>query len=418
MRRPSVIVPTSRGYWARRLSRTLLRLKAGPAFPLITAFMTLAIVIALLWSGAATPGAVVAILAQGITTTAALYWQASVLRSSLSLVTIASAFISESPRESLDRMLGTLMGLAKEVDDVGEPGGPLFELIMSTLPGSEFEFRRRVAEALPVLAILNSGRSFELASELRTDSDPRWVSDVRRRVIESLYIPVAGHRPFARELSRAQTDDLLTPRANDTIYVALAIVECAYAPLGRAMKQEHSQKVVDSISRFSANHFTEEQREALVMQIGFWKDVQDKEIASAEERLEELMLSQNQFAAVAGARAAVTWSKLSMTVRLDAIRRIHDSDNKMVRRVSAREVSLRFLVECLDSRSSISSEAHELLRQIASDADDIIRTTMLDIVEFGLRNSDGTRAEICDILESMDTAGTLQARIARARSGA
>lgn len=415
MRRPSIAVPTSRGYWARRLSRASLRLKAGPIFPLFTGLLTLVIVGGLLWSGSATPGAIVAILVQGSTTAAALYWQAYVLRSSLSLVTIASAFISESPHESLDRMLGTLMGMAKEADDVGDPAAPLFELIMSALPGSEFEFRRRVAEALPVLAILNPGRSFEIAEELRTDSDPRWVSDVRRRVIESLYLPVAGHRPFARELTRAQRDDLLAPRANDTIYVAFAIVECAYAPMGKAMNRERTQKIVNSMSRFAEHHFTREQREALLSQIAFWKHVDNREISSAEELLEELMQSSNQFAAVAGARAAVTWGRLSRTTRLEAIRRIHGSSNKMVRRVSAREVSLRFLVECLDGRSSFTREAQQLLREIASDADDIIRTTMLDIVEFGLRNADGPRTEICDILESMDTAGTLHARIARAR---
>lgn len=418
MKRLAIAVPTSRGYWARRASRTLLRLKAGPAFPALTGLITASIAGVLVWSGSATPGALVAIAVQGSATAAALYWQASVLRSSISLVEVASAFISESQDDSIDRMLGVLMGLPKDSGDLGDPASPLFDVLSGKLPGAPFEFKRRVAEALPVLALLNSGRAFELATELRMDVDPRWKADVRRRVLESLYMPVAGHRAFARELTRPQRSELLTPRANDTIYVAFAIVECAYAPLGRAMKEDQRKVVVDAIQRFSRNHFTAEQREGLEMQIRFWEHAVNKELADAEELLGASLSSVNQYVAVPAARAAVTWDKLSVGDRIAVIRRIRDSPNKMVRRVSAREVVLRFLVECLGRRSQVKAEARSLLVEIAGDPDDIIRVTMLDIIEYGLKESESVREEVCSILESLDVDGALAARIARARGAA
>ena len=82
---------------------------------------------------------------------------------------------------------------------------------------SDFEMRRRIAEALPALFKIDLKRSKEIIEILRQDWDEGWKSDNRRRTIEALSYIAKEEKDFVREN--------LQIIHGDEIFAIIAIVE-------------------------------------------------------------------------------------------------------------------------------------------------------------------------------------------------
>lgn len=401
--------------WLVRGSATLIRLKSTFVLPLLIGGLTL---VALGNGGSLTPGVVVGISVQSLVTAGFVFWQTWAQDTNLAIASLAGAFVAEAPDESLDRMIGTLLGLGDEATaSHSEPAGAIFDLLADKLPGSGFEFHRRVAEVLPVLAIFNPNRAYDLALELRTDYDTRWTADIRRRVIEGLYVPVRGHRPFAAALKTDQKLSLLTPYSRDTFFVALAIYECIWSPsLSRfAMPKSLKDDVMSKMEIYIRNVLNGEQREALGQLVLTWQAAKAKNYAQVSDLIDEGFAAEDRYMRVVAARAAVTLDYGNRDRKLEYIAVIAKDENKYVRRVAAREVSQRFLLDCLRF-SNLRPVAEEILEALAEDDDDIIRVTIMDMLEFGYRGTRSFRDALLDRLDEMDSAHILNDRIVRARA--
>ncbi len=139
--------------------------------------------------------------------------------------TTMSTAESSQPPQAVDDMLAAIDQLTGNIlaGEVSE-GNYQPQLIVQTLDmlreGAPWEIRRRIAEALPGLCRLDVSGTEHLMEALRLDSDEVRGVDIRRRVIEAL--------PALIEVSPRSLPvaiNLLRPRPDDDIYVALAIVE-------------------------------------------------------------------------------------------------------------------------------------------------------------------------------------------------
>jgi transcriptional regulator with XRE-family HTH domain len=114
----------------------------------------------------------------------------------------------------------------EEIDDLltlalsGHADGEDFAHLASALTSRPmaWELRRRVAEALPHIAVADSGVACDIAEGLRSDYDPdKFRTDVRRRVVEAV--------PALYAVAPERAVGLLEPRSDDEVYVAIATLE-------------------------------------------------------------------------------------------------------------------------------------------------------------------------------------------------
>ena len=365
-----------------------------------------------------TVAALVAVLVQGLVTAFYVKYQQYIADANVNLASAAVAIVKETPDASLDRILGTLIGVEDEKLDSDDPFASLFDLLRTNLPGSTPEFRRRVAEALPRLAVFSPDNAYGIAVELRDDYDSgRWGCDNRRRVIESLYLPLVGHKPFIHYLKKKQKENLLNPRGHDDIWTAFALYECIYSPtLGsRDMPKKLRTELVQGLDAYSKNQFSTEQQEAISLLVDIWSAAQKNDRVQLTDKIDSGLSSIERHKKAVAARAAVFLDVGNMETKLTYLEAIYGDEYKNVRRVAAREVSQRFLFECI-LKPNLEGRAQNILLALSKEDDVMIRTTMLDLIEFGYRGTQSFRDQLLDILSEKDTDGILTERITTARA--
>jgi hypothetical protein len=396
---------------AVRVGRWLARLRGSVIPPLAVGVLA---VTSLLLTGLWTVPALVAVGVQAIITAGLVWWQSYVSKTNVELASTTVALMAETPDDAIDRVLGLLIGVEDRPFTTEEAFSSLFALLSARIPGSDFVFQRRLAEALPRLATFNEGRAFELARELRTTFDGRWKGDIRRRVIESLYLPVGGHRPFIYALTRDQKLDLLLPHHQDDIYVRFSQYECLYAPTlsEKAMPKKLRAEIK---ARLDCIDQDRDKREAIDLLVRIWTAARDGKPDVAESLIGSGFDQIHRYKNVVAARAAVSLALGNTDRRLEYIESIVTHSLKNVSRVAAREVSVRFLLGCLRNRN-VRAKAEELLKALTDNEDDIIRASVLDVLEFGYRGERLLRDQLLDNLLGRDTKGELSERIARTRA--
>ena len=132
------------------------------------------------------------------------------------LISFTSKYLLEKDEAKIDELLGILIAGKWEKLKI-DPIEEFFNCLKRICKKSNFEMRRRIAEALPALFKIDLERSKEIVEILRRDWDERWKSDNRRRTVESLSYIVKKDKDFVRE--NLQIVD------GDEIFTIIAIVE-------------------------------------------------------------------------------------------------------------------------------------------------------------------------------------------------
>lgn len=174
--------------------------------------------------------------------------------------------LAENTLSVIDQLIGNLLS--------GEISSATYhpQLVAQTLEmlhtGAPWEIRRRIAEALPSLCRLDVTGAKRLMESLRMDFDEIRGPDIRRRVIEalpSLFDSIPQSLPTII--------GLLQPRAQDDIYVALAIIEAcgdiqvkAKSLLGQ--KEANPDPHIESLLRESLLEIAKLQRQTLMSWTG------------------------------------------------------------------------------------------------------------------------------------------------------
>jgi len=167
-----------------------------------------------------------------------IYWRGAGARVLDFIAELVGNLSEESERENTTREEGTtqpsqavenmLSAIAQLTGNIlaGEMSAGYYQpqLIVQTFEmlreGAPWEIRRRIAEALPGLCLLDISGAEHLMDALRLDVDDVRGVDIRRRVIEALPTLFEASRQSLPTIIR-----LLRPRSGDDIYVALATIE-------------------------------------------------------------------------------------------------------------------------------------------------------------------------------------------------
>ncbi len=149
------------------------------------------------------------------------------LRSQHILTELVATYIASGDNELVDVFLTRLTSRVWNREEPS-PGGALFLALGKMAVDSDYEKKRRICEALPMLADIDLSRTVKLMRILREEFDSiRWHDDNRRRTIEALTI--SGLRSndvlLLNRIDFSVSKTLLTYHSNDTFYTALSVAE-------------------------------------------------------------------------------------------------------------------------------------------------------------------------------------------------
>ena len=132
------------------------------------------------------------------------------------LISFTSKYLLEKEESRIDELLGILIAGKWEKLKI-DPIEEFFKCIKEMCLKSDFEMKRRIAEALPALFKIDLEESKEIVEILRQDWDEKWKSDNRRRTIEALSYIVKKEKDFVR--------DNLQIVDGDEVFAIIAMVE-------------------------------------------------------------------------------------------------------------------------------------------------------------------------------------------------
>ncbi|HMG73645.1 MAG TPA: hypothetical protein VK582_09095 [Pyrinomonadaceae bacterium] len=314
------------------------------------------------------------------------------------LLEVTMSYLIQGEKPLLDHLLGRLIGGRWNRNEL-KPGSALFDVLekiaKSDSPQS-WETKRRIAEALPALGETNAARTFQIVQILRADWDPvRYKSDLRRRAVEALTTPLRkGHSPLIDRLTSEQVASVLQTQDGDQVFTAFAIAEALNS--WNQSDSEVGLSLRKYLSAFAKQKYTENESQAVDELIRFLSQANRGDAFRIEKELREMAANPNDFVRIAAARNLLLISDQLVDDTLDLMRILSDrNQSKYVRRPIAKERSVRFLIQMLD-QSRTKDQAKELILRLASDPDQIIRVTTLDMSDALLRSDAAFLETICD----------------------
>ncbi|HEU0080304.1 MAG TPA: hypothetical protein VFQ76_21835 [Longimicrobiaceae bacterium] len=330
------------------------------------------------------------------------------------LIEVTMSYLVTGGRPLFDQLLGRLIGGSWHGEELN-PGDALFRIVEDICRGSEWELKRRVAEALPVLGEINEDRTLKLVRILRDDYDERWHSDIRRRTIEALVIPAtSSSSPLIDRVDSKLLRDLLQLRERDQIYTAMAIVEALY-------EWEDAQPAITNrlradLHQFSSAAFVAEENQALEELISLRRVAKNENSTILADRIEQMAKSENHFVRIVAARSLLLLRGRFPDRTLALMLACLGSDQHVnVRRAIARERSVSALAEML-RRAAHTSLAERVLYKLISDPDDLVRIPAFDKIDFVAEHDPNLALNMCDFIIAQDSSPLLveRARLVRA----
>lgn len=348
-------------------------------------------------------------------TTGVVYVARRAARQNTLLIEVTLTYILEGDRELLDVLLGRLIGGEFKSQDIAI-GDRLFDtLIRICDEDDEFDRRRRIAEALPALGVINRKRAIELLEHLRDDyDDTRWGSDLRRRALEALAIPSGRHAPLWVLAPRAEVEALLHHRAQDQIFTSMAALEIAAdLPLLKTKPGDPAPIDTQLASEFDHTYRDLSEREALNELEEFLRITRHSR-SEGVARAKVMAESQNRSVQVAAARNL--WRLASdKAAFVDLVEMFSSPErHKYVRRPIAKENSVRNLIRLVQKKDAVGDRAWSILVRLLNDPDDIIPNTAFDIVETWTNRE--KVCEACDIVMARTSPPELLERAERVRA--
>ncbi len=336
---------------------------------------TVLVVMGVLWANgvAVAISGVVAAVAYVIHQFGELASKWKIAEKNLLLVSCTARFLLKGDASSLDELLQALIeGTTKNLST--DAVGGFFDCIDERIgPGSSYEEKRRVSEALPALFGIDTERAKKVARALRNDWDAgRWHADNRRRVIEAIRrVPELDHAFVEQVLRLAEGDDQ---------YVALACAEVLNGLLS-SWGGEHVDglfnRLVEDMREYKFRAEDANSIKEVWNLIGLFADSGQP----ALQRCMDLIDSSSHLVQVSVARNIHRFSTRFPAEMLQLMEKcLQQGRHKNVRRPMARKSSMDGLKELL-GKPLFRNAAQEMILRLVGDKDDIIATTAFDKVD-------------------------------------
>jgi hypothetical protein len=291
-------------------------------------------------------------------------------REQIILISFTSKYLLEEEAK-IDELLGILIAGRWErlkIDPIEE----FFKCIKEMCLKSDFEMRRRIAEALPALFKIDLEESKEMVEILRRDWDEKWKSDNRRRTIEGLSYIINKEKDFVR--------DCLHIIDGDEIFAIIAMVEIL-----DVWREEVNKKDAESLFTEIKNEMEGQQYnlDEINATTELWNLLYliRSDPNQAIKRFEESKDNSNIYIQICIARNLKHLCKRFPERIVNLMNYFIEEDkHKNVRRPIAKEDSVECLISLLQDRR-LSEKTKETIWKLITDEDDIIRLATFDKIE-------------------------------------
>lgn len=287
------------------------------------------------------------------------------------LISFTAKYLLEKEDYYIDEILGTLIaGTWKKlkIDPIEE----FFATIKRLSKQSDYEMRRRVAEALPALYHIDLEKGKELFKIIRIDWDDNWKSDNRRRAIESLCYLIENDKKFVK--------NNLHIIDGDEIFTIISLVEIL-DKYGEKTSWEGTENRFNELkNELIERKYSSDEIESISELWNILDSIRYNP-HQAINKFEDLKDSPNIYVQICIARNLNRLSERFPERILNLMGYfIHKDKHKNVRRPIAKENSIECLISLLQDRR-ISEKAKEIIWKLVSDDDEIIRLATFDKVE-------------------------------------
>jgi len=247
------------------------------------------------------------------------------------------------------------------------------DCVMEFCENSDYEFKRQVAEILPILFNIDLNGAKSITRTLRTDfDDVKWKSDIRRRVIEAFDDILDKEPAFIREQIRIVEDD--------EIFTLIAIVELLNSWRKRVNKSEAEKMFKNFLVNMKKFKYSNDDISTLK---DFWKIISliNSDIEKGLKKVESKIYIDNINLRICLARNLHFFYEKYPHKTIELMRYfLQDDQDKNVRRPIAKEKSFKFLLSILPLEK-YRDNAIRLIWDLIKDKDPIIRITSFDYIE-------------------------------------
>jgi len=287
------------------------------------------------------------------------------------LISFTSKYLLEKEEAKIDELLGILIAGKWEKLKI-DPIEEFFNCLKRICEKSDFEMRRRIAEALPALFKIDIERSKEIVKILRKDWDEKWKSDNRRRIVESLFYIIKKDKDFVRE--NLQIVD------GDEIFTIIAIVEILDVWREKINKKEAENLFENLIEEIKERKYRDDEITA-ISELWNLLYIIRNDPYQAIKKFEELKDAPNIYVQICIARNLKHLCNRFPERILNLMGYfIQEDKHKNVRRPIAKEDSVECLIDLLRDRR-LSEKAKDIILRLINDKDDIIRLATFDKIE-------------------------------------
>lgn len=287
------------------------------------------------------------------------------------LISFTSKYLLEQEESKIDELLGILIAGKWEKLKI-DPIEEFFNCLKKMCEKSDFEMRRRIAEALPALFKIDLERSKEIIEILRRDWDEGWKSDNRRRTIEALSYIAKEEKDFVREN--------LQIIYGDEIFAIIAIVEILDVWKEKINNIEAEELVKKLTVEMKGRNYEDDEISA-VSELWDLLNLIHNNPNQSIKRFEELKDIPNIYVQICVARNLKHLCKKFPEKMLDLMEYFMQEDkHKNVRRPIAKEDSVECLISLLRGKQ-LCEKAKNIIWKLINDEDYIIRLATFDKIE-------------------------------------
>jgi 3-methyladenine DNA glycosylase AlkC len=287
------------------------------------------------------------------------------------LISFTSKYLLEKDEAKIDELLGILIaGKWKKlkIDPIEE----FFNCLKKISIKSDFEMRRRVAEALPALYKIDLEKSKEIVEILRKDWDNRWKSDNRRRTVESLSYILKEDKEFVKE--NLQIID------GDEIFTIIAVVEVLDMWRAKINKKEAENLFENLMKEIRMRKYGNDEITTISELWNLLHLIRSNPF-QAIDKFEKLKDTSNIYIQICIVRNLKYLCKKFPERILNLMEYFIQKDkHKNVRRPIAKEDSVECLLSLLHDKR-FSRKVKEIIWKLINDEDDIIRLATFDKIE-------------------------------------
>lgn len=288
------------------------------------------------------------------------------------LISLTAKYLLEKEESYIDEILGILIAgkwKKMKIDPIEE----FFATIKRLSKQSDYEMRRRVAEALPALYQIDLEMGEELFEILRKDWDNnKWKSDNRRRAIESLSYLIEEDKEFVK--------NNLYIIDGDEIFTIIALIEILDIYGEKTSWDGIENRFLELKKELEDRKYSLDQIKAIPELWNILHSIR-YDPNQAIKKFEDFKGNPNIYIQTCIARNLHHLSKRYPERILNLMDYFIQKDkHKYVRRPIAKENSMECLISLFQDWRC-SGKAKEIIWKLISDEDDIIRLATFDKIE-------------------------------------